>query len=41
MFGPQNELGPMEQFYPLLSKHVKLSQELFDPAKVAAFKLKK
>jgi len=36
VYGPPNELGPMEQFYPLLSKQVTLSQELFEPAKVAA-----
>ncbi len=30
IFGPKNELGPMEAFYPLLSKQVTLSQELFD-----------
>jgi N-acetyl-gamma-glutamyl-phosphate reductase len=36
IFGPANELGPMEQFYPLLSKQVRLSQELFDIEKVAA-----
>jgi len=36
IFGPANELGPMEQFYPLLSKQVRLSQELFDVEKVAA-----
>ncbi len=29
VYGPENELGPMESFYPLLSKQVKLSQELF------------
>jgi len=36
VFGPPNELGPMEQFYPLLSKQVRLSQELFEADKVAA-----
>ncbi|MCE5325250.1 MAG: N-acetyl-gamma-glutamyl-phosphate reductase [Planctomycetaceae bacterium] len=36
VYGPANELGPMEDFYPLLSKQVMLSQELFDPAKLAA-----
>jgi N-acetyl-gamma-glutamyl-phosphate reductase len=36
VYGPANELGPMEQFYPLLSKQVALSQELFDADKVAA-----
>ena len=38
VYGPANELGAMENFYPLLSKQVTLSQELFDPAKVAALK---
>ena len=36
IYGPANELGAMEQFYPLLSKQVRLSQELFDPQAVAA-----
>lgn len=36
VYGPPNELGPMEQFYPLLSKQVTLTQELFEPEKVAA-----
>ena len=36
VYGPEKELGPMEQFYPLLSKQVRLSQVLFDPGKVAA-----
>ena len=35
VFGPANELGPMEQFYPLLSKQVELCQELFDPERLA------
>ena len=35
VFGPPEELGPMEGFYPLLSKQVRLSQELFDPQRVA------
>jgi N-acetyl-gamma-glutamyl-phosphate reductase len=35
VFGPPNELGPMESFYPLLSKQAALSQELFAPDKVA------
>jgi len=29
IYGPAEELGPMEQFHPLLSKHVELSQKLF------------
>jgi N-acetyl-gamma-glutamyl-phosphate reductase len=36
VFGPEKELGPMEGFYPILSKQVTLSQELFDPDKVSA-----
>ncbi|MHC4983373.1 MAG: N-acetyl-gamma-glutamyl-phosphate reductase [Planctomycetota bacterium] len=36
IFGPKDELGPIESFYPLLSKQVTLSQELFRPSKVAA-----
>ena len=36
VFGPENELGPMEGFYPLLSKQVTLAQERFEPAKIAA-----
>lgn len=36
VFGPENELGPMEKFYPLLSGQCTLNQELFDPKKIAA-----
>jgi len=36
VFGPEGELGPMERFYPLLSKQVALSQELFEADKVAS-----
>ncbi len=36
IYGPPGELGPMERFYPLLSRQVTLSQELFDADKVAA-----
>jgi len=35
VYGPENELGPMEDFYPLLSKQVALAQELFEPGKLA------
>ena len=35
VFGPPNELGPMEQFYPLLSSQTDLVQELFDADRVA------
>ena len=38
IFGPASELGPMEGFYPLLSKSVALSQELFEVQRVAALK---
>jgi len=36
IYGPPSELGPMETFYPLLSKQVTLSQERFDADQVAA-----
>ena len=36
VYGPPNELGPMDGFYPLLSKQVKLAQEQFDAGKIAA-----
>ena len=36
VYGPADELGPMEDFHPLLSKQVKLSQELFEMEKLAA-----
>jgi N-acetyl-gamma-glutamyl-phosphate reductase len=36
VFGPPNELGPMEQFYPLLSSQTDIVQELFDADKVAS-----
>lgn len=36
IFGPQGELGPMEQFYPLLSKQAVPAQQLYDPAAVKA-----
>ena len=35
VFGPESELGPMDQFYPLLSKQVTVRQELFSPQAVA------
>jgi len=35
LYGPENELGPIEEFFPLLSGQVALSQELFDIDKVA------
>lgn len=34
VFGPEGELGAMEDFYPLLSKQVPHAQELYDPARV-------
>lgn len=37
VFGPENELGPMDDFYPLLSKQVAHSQELFEADKLAEF----
>jgi len=36
VFGPPDELGPMEQFYPLLSGQSDLVQELFDADRVAS-----
>ena len=36
VFGPPNELGPMDGFFPRLSKQVALKQELFDAAKVGS-----
>ncbi|HAU37310.1 MAG TPA: N-acetyl-gamma-glutamyl-phosphate reductase [Phycisphaerales bacterium] len=36
VYGPESELGPMEDFYPLLSKQVRFAQELFEPAKFAS-----
>ncbi len=35
LYGPENELGPIDEFYPLLTDQLALSQELFDSAKVA------
>jgi len=34
IYGPQGELGPMADFYPLLSEQMSLSQELFEPDKL-------
>jgi N-acetyl-gamma-glutamyl-phosphate reductase len=36
VYGPPNELGPLDQFFPRLSKQVPLRQELFDMAKIAS-----
>ena len=36
IFGPENERGPMEEFYPLLTKLCGRSQELFEREKVAS-----
>ncbi len=38
VFGPEGELGPMDEFYPLLTKQTSLKQELFDADKVASLK---
>lgn len=35
VFGPEGETGPMEAFYPLLSKQVPQAQELYDVEQVA------
>jgi len=36
VFGPADELGPMDGFYPHLTKLTDLAQELYEPGKVAA-----
>lgn len=36
VYGPADELGLMEDFYPLLSEQVELTQELFEVEKVSA-----
>ncbi|MCP4374566.1 MAG: N-acetyl-gamma-glutamyl-phosphate reductase [bacterium] len=35
VFGPPNELGPMDEFYPLLTSQSDLVQELFDADRVS------
>jgi N-acetyl-gamma-glutamyl-phosphate reductase len=35
VFGPESELGPMDGFYPHLTDVCELSQELFEPGRVA------
>jgi len=35
VFGPENELGPMDGFHPLLSKQTNLAQKLFSKTAVA------
>ena len=39
VYGPPNELGPMDSFYPLLTKQVNIKQELFDVEKIASLKV--
>ncbi len=34
IFGPESELGPMDEFFPLLTKQTPLKQELFDIDKI-------
>jgi len=36
VFGPENELGAMDEFYPLLTGLTDLTQELFQPEKLAS-----
>ena len=36
VFGPEGELGPMEGFYPHLSKLCRLEQVLFEPDRIAS-----
>jgi len=38
VFGPESELGPMEDFYPQLTKMCGLRQELFEAQKLAALR---
>jgi N-acetyl-gamma-glutamyl-phosphate reductase len=35
IYGPEGELGPMDAFFPLLTKQVTLAQELFEPDALA------
>jgi len=35
VYGPEGELGPMADFYPLLAKQTSLVQELFEPERLA------
>lgn len=36
LWGPENETGPIDGYYPLLTDQVAMSQEVFDAEKVAA-----
>jgi len=36
LYGPEHELGPIDEFYPLLTGQLALSQELFDIEKIVA-----
>lgn len=36
VFGPENEIGPLDSFHPLLTKTQNLTQELFDAEKISA-----
>ncbi|KKK50696.1 hypothetical protein LCGC14_3122450, partial [marine sediment metagenome] len=35
IYGPAEEVGPITDFYPLLSKTVEMDQELYDPGRIA------
>ncbi|MHC4716994.1 MAG: N-acetyl-gamma-glutamyl-phosphate reductase [Planctomycetota bacterium] len=35
IYGPADEVGPITDFYPLLSKTVEMDQQLYDPARLA------
>src|SRR5689334_22207657 len=35
LYGPENELGPIDSYYPLLTGLLPMSQELFNAEKVA------
>ncbi len=37
VFGPESELGPMDEFFPLLTKLCPLEQTLFEPDRLAEF----
>ncbi len=36
LYGPEHELGPIDEFHPLLTGQLSLSQELFDIEKIAS-----
>ncbi|HSW38258.1 MAG TPA: N-acetyl-gamma-glutamyl-phosphate reductase, partial [Acidobacteriota bacterium] len=38
VFGPENEVGPMDEFFPMLTRQCRLRQEIFTERAVAALK---